>query len=72
MALFHILGRFTGLWFSEEISIFNLFNTPRSTFMYDKKHFQHLYAKFRYFLTILVEKRDTFLHLSDDFIPSNM
>ena len=47
MAFFHILERFTGLRFSEEISIFYLSNTPRTTFMYDKKHFQHLYVKFR-------------------------
>ena len=47
MAIFYILERFMGLLFLEEILIFYLFNAPRITFMYDKKHFQYLYAKFR-------------------------
>ena len=53
---FHILGGFRGLRFSEEISIFYLFNIPCTPFRYEERQFQYLYVKFWSFLTVLVEK----------------
>ena len=58
---FHILGGFRGLRFSEEISMFNLFNIPCTLFIYEERYVQHLYVKFWSFLRVLVEKRGTFL-----------
>ena len=66
---FHISGVFRGLTFSEEISTFCFFNVPSTPFRYKKRHFQHLYVKFWLFLRVLIEKRSTFLFLSDYFIP---
>ena len=69
---FHISEGFRGLTFSEEISTFCFFNIPSTPFRYKKRHFQHLYVKFWLFLRVLIEKRSTFLFLSDYFIPSKM